>query len=180
MKSLSKICAALAAVVLLASCGSMGTMATNGTGTGLTVGTTNGQASGAALKNLYTQYKTDGKVDLNNVNNLMNMVALATGIQGLKGQTDKSAFYTDFAAGLILGSNNLVNKNTSSAVTGLLGNLVNGNNLNALTSLAGNALTNAANNAATNATSPLASITEKTEGVASTISTLSSIFGMLK
>lgn len=151
--------------------------------TGASLGSTNGQASGAALKSLYSQYKTDGKVDLQNLNNIMNIVALANGIQGLKGIDDKSAFYTDFATGLVLGSNNLVSKSNSSAVTGLLSGLA-GNDLSVLTGLAKNAIGNAAeqsvNSAITNAASTLSNISEKTAGVANTVSTLSSIFGMLK
>lgn len=191
MKILSKMCAAVAAALLVSSCGMMGGMTktepTASYDANQTISASaNGQASGAALKSLYAQYKTDGKVDMKNLNNIMNVVALANGIQGLKGQTDKSAFYKDFAAGLILGSNNLVTNKNSSAVTGLLGTLAN-NNLSALTGLATGAVNNAANNAASaaataagNAATTLSNISEKTEGVANTISTLSTIFGMLK
>lgn len=178
---ISKIFAAVAVAVLFASCGSVGGMAT-----GTSTASTNGQSSGAALKSLYSQYKTDGKIDVSNINNVMSMVALANGIQGLKGMDDKSAFYRDFAAGLILGSNNLISNNNSSAITGLLGGLAN-QDLSALTGAAskaaGNALTGIANSAissaASSASSTFANISEKTEGVAKTVSTLSSIFGML-
>ena len=73
-----------------------------------TAATSNGQAAGVALKALYTQYKADGKLDMGNLTNLMNLTTLATNVQGLKGQSNKSAFYMDFAKGLVLGSNNLV------------------------------------------------------------------------
>lgn len=101
-----------------------------------TTANTNGQAAGAALKSLYSQYKADGKLDMANLNNLMNLATLATNVQGLKGQTNKSAFYKDFAAGLILGSNNLVSNNNSTSVMNGLTNLVNNVDLSGLTAKA--------------------------------------------
>ena len=98
--------------------------------------TTNGQAAGAALKALYTQYKADGKLDMGNLTNLMNLTTLATNVQGLKGQSNKSAFYMDFAKGLVLGSNNLVTESNSSSVMSGLTNLVNNVDLSGLTASA--------------------------------------------
>ena len=176
MKS-TKLFALLAVLVLCLSCGSTGGMAT-----GTSLGATNGQATGAAIKSLYSQYKTDGRIDVTNINNVMNMVAVANGIQGLKGLDDKSSFYKDFAAGLIFGSNNLITNNTSSAITGLLGGLAN-QNLSGLTGMAttsiNNAVSSAVSGVASTASGALSSISDKTAGVANTISTLSSIFGML-
>ena len=65
--------------------------------TAASAATSNGQAAGAALKALYTQYKADGKIDLSNINNIMNLAALANNVKDLKGKTNKSAFYKDFA-----------------------------------------------------------------------------------
>lgn len=102
------------------------------TTTTTTEATSNGKAAGAALKALYSQYKTDGKVDMSNLTNIMNVATLATNIKGLKGETNKSAFYKDFASGLVLGSGNLVNSgNTSSVMSGLT-NLVNNVDLSSL------------------------------------------------
>lgn len=98
-----------------------------------TAATSNGQAAGVALKSLFTQYKTDGKLDMGNLNNLMNLAALATNVQGLKGQTDKTSFYKDFASGLVLGSNNLVNSANSTSIMSGLQNLVNNVDLSGLT-----------------------------------------------
>ena len=98
--------------------------------------TTDGQAAGAALKALYGQYKADGKLDMSNLTNLVNLAALATSVQNLKGQTDKSAFYKDFAAGLITGSNNLVTESNSSSIMSGLTNLVNNVDLSGLTASA--------------------------------------------
>ena len=104
--------------------------------TAASAATSNGQAAGAALKALYTQYKADGKIDLSNINNIMNLAALANNVKDLKGQTNKSAFYKDFAAGLILGSNNLVTNNNSTSVMNGLTNLVNNVDLSGLTAKA--------------------------------------------
>lgn len=94
--------------------------------------TVNGQAAGAALKSLYGQYKVDGKLDMSNLSNIMNLTTLATNVQGLKGQTDKSAFYKDFASGLILGSGSLVTAKNSSNVMSGLTSLVNNVDLSGL------------------------------------------------
>ena len=98
--------------------------------------TSEGQAAGVALKALYGQYKTDGKLDMSNLANLMNLAALATSVQNLKGQTDKTTFYKDFVKGLITGSNNLVNENNSTSIMSGLQNLVNNVDLSGLTASA--------------------------------------------
>ena len=112
------------------------TTETTTTETATTAATTNGQAAGAALKALYSQYKADGKLDMGNLTNLMNLATLATNVQGLKGQTDKGSFYKDFAAGLVLGSNNLVNNTNSTSIMSGLQNLVNNVDLSGLTAKA--------------------------------------------
>lgn len=98
--------------------------------------TSDGQAAGVALKALYGQYKADGKLDMSNLTNLMNLAALATSVQNLKGQTDKTTFYKDFAKGLISGSNNLVNAGNSTSIMSGLQNLVNNVDLSGLTASA--------------------------------------------
>ena len=101
-----------------------------------TTATTNGQAAGVALKALYTQYKADGKLDMGNLTNLMNLTTLATNVQGLKGQSDKGTFYKDFASGLVLGSSNLVTSTNSTSVMSGLTNLVENVDLSGLTASA--------------------------------------------
>jgi hypothetical protein len=98
--------------------------------------TSDGQAAGVALKALYGQYKADGKLDMSNLTNLMNLAALATSVENLKGQTDKTTFYKDFVKGLITGSNNLVNENNSTSIMSGLQNLVNNVDLSGLTASA--------------------------------------------
>ena len=82
--------------------------------------TASGKAAGVALKALYTQYKADGKVKLSNLNNVANLTTLATNLQELKGKSNKTQFYKDFASGLINGSGDLVTeKNSSTVMTSL-------------------------------------------------------------
>ena len=132
---LTKIFAAAALVLMTASCGVLGSGSTQSA----SAGTTGGQASGAALKNLYTQFQADGKLDVSNINNVVNLATLANGIQGLKNQDDKSAFYADFAKGLVLGSGNLISNTTAPSITNTLSGLAN-TDLSALTNAASAAL----------------------------------------
>jgi hypothetical protein len=101
-------------------------------------GTLNGKAAGAALKDLYSQYKTDKKLDMSNLNNIMNLATLANNIKGLKNVSNKSAFYKDFISGLIKGSDNLVNESNGSTIMQGLTNLVKSTDLSGLTDVAGN------------------------------------------
>lgn len=104
--------------------------------------TTNGQAAGAALKSLYTQFKSAGKLDMSNLTNIMSLATLATNIKGLKQQSDKTSFYKDFATGLVVGSNNLVTNANSTAVMSGLSNLVNNVDLSVLQGKATDVLSN--------------------------------------
>lgn len=186
MKKLKMFAVLMTAVMMLSSCSILGGLGgSTATATGVSANV-DGQASGAALKNLYTAYKADGKVDMSNISNILNVVTLAKNIQGLKGQEDTSDFYRDFGIGLVAGSNNLVTNKTSSPVTNTLGALASSTDLSALTSLATTAATQAVLNStstantAASAASALSSVTESTAGVANTLSSLSSIFSLLK
>ena len=120
-------------VLTVASCGVLGQSSTTATtATTAVSGSTNGQQAGAALKTLYTQYKTDGKLDVTNLNNIISLATLAKNVEGLKGVSDRTSFYKDFAAGLISGSNNLVTQTNSNAVMNGLTSLVNNVDLSAL------------------------------------------------
>lgn len=78
---------------------------------------TSGQATGTALKSLYTQYKADGKkLDMKNAKNMLSLASLATSISGLKDTTKDSSFYKEFATGMVAGSSNLVTTSTSDNV----------------------------------------------------------------
>lgn len=130
--------------------------------TATTAATTNGQAAGAALKALYSQYKTDGKLDMGNLTNIMNLAALANNVKDLKGQTNKSAFYKDFATGLVSGSGSLVSSTNSNNVMNGLTNLVNNVDLSSLQGKATDVVSNVKNKgteALTNANQIATSVT---------------------
>ena len=118
--------------------------ATTETTTSTTEATTNGKAAGAALKALYAQYKADGKIDMSNLTNIMNVATLANNVKGLKGQSNKGEFYKDFASGLVMGSGSLVNESNTSSVMDGLTNLVNNFDLSGLQDKATSAVTTAA------------------------------------
>ena len=178
-----KIFGFIAVAALLVSTVSCGVLGMGGNSDG----SVNGQTSGAALKSLYSQYKTDGKVDLANLNNVISMAQLVNGIQGLKNVDDKSKFYGDFAAGLILGSNNLVTQQTSNPVTSTLQGLVQGTDLTAIAaaglaaaaqSKQGQQAQQTATTASNNVANTVQAISETTAGVTNTLSSLATIFNM--
>ena len=73
---------------------------------------TSGQQSGVALGALHAQYKADGKVDMTNFTNILNIAIVANAAQTLKEQTEGGQYYKDFSKGLIVGSNELVSETT--------------------------------------------------------------------
>ncbi len=178
------------------ACISMSSCALLGKSTTATA-SSSGQTSGAALKSLYTQYQTDGKIDMGNMNNVLNIISLTNGIQGLKNVDDRSAFYSDFASGLILGSGNLVTETTSGTITNTLSTLAQ-TDLSGIISAASDVKSDAqeaAAQAATTASTAVANkakeaeakvqgaietINETTTGVSNVVSSLNSIFGMFE
>lgn len=178
MKALSFIAAVSATALIITSCGvfckttaSTDSAAATTSTTSATTGTANGQAAGVALKSLYGQYKADGKMDMTNLTNLINIATLANNVKGLKGQTDKSSFYKDFAAGLILGSNNLVSQNNSESVMNGLTNLVNNVDMSGLQNMASN-LANKAEGAAEKANTAV----ENASTIATSVSNILNLF----
>ena len=115
------------------------------------------------------------------------MAQLVNGIQDLKNVDDKSKFYGDFAAGLILGSNNLVTQQTSNPVTSTLQGLVQGTDLTAIAaaglaaaaqSKQGQQVQQTATTASNNVANTVQAISETTAGVTNTLSSLATIFSM--
>ena len=185
----------LAMCLMTTSCGIFGIGTKNGSAS------VSGQASGAALKSLYSQYQTDGQIDITNLNNIIMLAQLSNGIQGLKGVDDKSEFYNEFAQGLILGSDRLVTKNTAGTVTNTLQSLVSGTDLSTIAAAGvlavagaeqtGAQTTQTAKQTVQETTTQVSSaaketvseavemIEDATDEVSSTISSLTSIFGLL-
>lgn len=184
-----------AVCLMTSSCGIFGIGTKNGSAS------VSGQASGAALKSLYSQYQTDGQIDITNLNNIIMLAQLSNGIQGLKGVDDKSEFYNEFAQGLILGSDRLVTKNTAGTVTNTLQSLVSGTDLSTIAAagvlaVAGAEQTGAqttqtakqtvqetstqvSSSAKETVSEAVEMIEDATDEVSSTISSLTSIFGLL-
>ena len=136
--------------------------------------TVDGKAAGVALRALFTQYKADGKFDMGNLNNLLNLTSLANNIQGLKGQTNKGAFYKDFASGLVMGSNNLVTEQNTTSVMDGLTNLVNNVDLSGLTQKAEETQATVAEKVASATTKANTAVTNATE-IASAVTNILNI-----
>jgi hypothetical protein len=139
--------------------------------TTVNVATSNGQTAGVALKALLAQYKADGKkLDMSNINNLLNLTSFANSVKDLKGQSNKGTFYKDFVKGLISGSGNLVNNTNSTSVMSGITNLVNNVDLSGLTQKA--------EDTASNATSAIASaLTGASEKANTAVSNATEIAG---
>ncbi len=89
---------------------------------GASEATSVGQKCGSAIRNLYNQYKADGKMDIKNIKNITAMATLATNVNAIKENIKNTDFYKDLANGLIAGSQNIINKeNVEQVVTSLAG-----------------------------------------------------------
>ena len=137
----------------------------------------NGSSAGLALLNLYTSYKSAGKLDLSNAANISSLITLASNIKGLGSQTKSST--KSFLSGLISGSKNLVNKKNSASVLSSLTSLANVD----LSSLASTAASSAASKAASGLLSKMTGTASTAKSTASSAATsaassiLSSMFG---
>lgn len=133
---MKKLLVFVAASLLLASCGMLSstpsqstTTTTTTTPAATTASTSNpaatqGQTAGNAIKNIYAQYKADGKFDISNMNNIANTALLIGSCQGLKSNAKDSNYWKSFTSGLILGSDQLVKEDIADAVTQELQTLV--------------------------------------------------------
>lgn len=99
---------------------------------GASEATSVGQKCGNAVKNLYNQYKADGKLNLKNISNIASLATIATNATQIKDNIKNADFYKDLTNGLITGSQNLINKeNVEQVVTSLTNT-----DLSALTNIA--------------------------------------------
>ena len=128
MKKVLSIIASLALVAVIAtSCSIAQSLA------GL--GSSNGITAGNVLTSLLSQSQNTGKLDTSDLNTMINLATLASSIQGLKGNVNNSNVFTDFAQGLVLGSNNKISKANSSTITTILAGLANNVDLSSLASV---------------------------------------------
>jgi len=158
MRKIKFLVAAAAIILSLSGCSVLKSVASNALSTG-----TN---TGSALSSLYQIFKSSGSIDLSNVNNIISLGKIITGANSL---TDATSSFTDkFTSGLINGSSSLINNSNVSSVI---------NGLKTISNIDTSAITAAAASAATGAATQLSS---STAGVSSTLSSLNSIFNLLK
>ena len=105
-----------------------------------------GKGFGTSLASLYTAYKSAGKLDLNNANNLLNLATLATNAAAIKGNLKNTTFYKDFAAGAVGSTAMITNSNVNTLI-----NTVSGLDLNSLVTNTKNNVSNATTTSTTNA-----------------------------
>lgn len=148
--------------VVLTSCSTLGSVAssTAGTTTATSEAYTNGQGAGTALKNLYTQYKSAGKIDMSNLSNIASVLTLTESCKTLKGAVKGSGTYTDFSKGLIANSANLVTTANSETV------------MESLTSSLSNIDTSSLSNAVSKGTTTV----ENASSIANSVSNIFSLF----
>ncbi|MBQ7697179.1 MAG: hypothetical protein IJT35_01170 [Paludibacteraceae bacterium] len=119
--------ASLVALLVLSSCSALKGTSSNANTVASAVSSatsSDGMAAGQALSAIYKQYKADGKYDYTNLNNALNTIKLLQSCQNLKSNAKNSTYWKNFAAGLVLGSNNLVTDQLSGTVTNSLNSLV--------------------------------------------------------
>jgi len=163
MKIKSLIAAFAAIIFTCTSCGVTGSTSSTANPT------KNGTSVGTALLGLYTQYKTDGKLDLSNVTNLANLATIANNIGGLKdtASSTASSFLDLFKSGLIKGSTNLVNNANADSVINILTKLSN-TDLSSLTKAAAGAATG------------ISTISNASKDVSTAVNSVTSILNMFK
>lgn len=129
---MKKVVFALAAVILMTSCGVMKNSsnssqptASSSQQTSQQSATTAGQGAGNALLALYNQYKADGnKFDYQNMQNILNTVTLVANCEGLKSNYKNKEYLSDFGKGMIASSLGLVTQNNVESVTSSLADMV--------------------------------------------------------
>ena len=84
------------ATLAIASCSSMQNIASSNSAASLS-----GQQCATATKSLYNKYKSTGKIDLTQSDNVMNVLAVATAYNQLKANKGDSSYRKAFAQGAI-------------------------------------------------------------------------------
>ncbi len=127
---MKKVIFAVAATLLMSSCGITRTTSSNtatpqaATATPAQTAVSAGQGAGNALLNLYNQYKADGKYDYQNMQNILNTVTLIANCEGLKSNYKDTEYLKDFGKGMIASSLGLVTQNNVETVTNSLVEMV--------------------------------------------------------
>lgn len=115
MKKIS-ILLLFAAVLSMVSCNTMSDLANSES-----AATASGTSCGKLMSEMYSGYKTVGKVDLTNSNTLLNVIEMGGYYKTLKTHENDAAYKKAFAAGLVTGSNKLITtENAMSTVESIL------------------------------------------------------------
>ena len=159
MKKLS-IVAALTAIILLVSCGTMN----NGTTTSAAF--TSGKGFGTSLTALYNSYKSAGKLNLNDATNLLNLASLATYASAIKGNAKNTTFYKEFAAGAVASSNLITANNVASIISSVINTDI-------------NSIVNAARSGNTNTNTNTTTTTNTNNNTTAAVNTLTSVLNAM-
>lgn len=147
------------------------TTTTTAATTTTTTAATYGQGAGAAIMNLYRQYKTDGKFDAANANNIINALQLMANCTSLKENYKDKTYMAEYSQGLILGASGLIN-------TGNVENVVNN-----LTTIAGEkmeAATSKTNEALSQAATTTSNVLTQAATVANSASSIANLLSLFK
>jgi len=150
----------MAGFILFAACGSTSSSSSTSKPSSSTSSATTsvaynaGRDVGSSMLSLYNQYKSAGKLDMQNMNTYLQILTLATAIQNNKDnlKTPNTTFYTQFVSGAVLGTQNKLS--TSNA--GVMINTLMGLNLGGITSAGSGS--NVSTSTATNVLSGLTTI----------------------
>lgn len=114
------------ATLLATSCSFLNSAASSNT-----VAQASGQTCGSAMQGLYSSYRSTGRIDLTQGNNLNNALAVATAYTNLKQNKDSESYRRSFINGLIASSAGLI---TSANATAFVDQLLASAGLNGINS----------------------------------------------
>lgn len=115
---LSLLAIAIAGIIVFGACNNTTTSGVSGSTSSPAY--TSGQTMGSSLFNLYTMYKQNGKIDITNVNTMLQLAQLATATTNIKENLKNTDFYLSFVQGAILGSQQKITQNNASGVINAL------------------------------------------------------------
>lgn len=187
MKTKSFIAVIMTLALTFASCGSTSTSSNPLAAlSAQSAAYTSGQSAGTALRALYTQYKTNGKIDMTNLATLTHILTLTNSCQTLKNAQKGTGAYADFTKGLMMGSNNLVNQTNTETVVSNLTNVINKVDTSSLTNAinqgsnkvntAVNTAVEKGNAAIENATAKGSAVVENASSIANSITSIVNLF----
>ncbi len=110
---LSLLAIAIAGIVVFGACDNTTSTAASSTTSPAYVA---GQTFGSSLLNLYSMYKQNGKIDVTNVNTMLQLAQLATATNNIKNNLKNTDFYLSFVQGAVLGSQQKITQNSAGSI----------------------------------------------------------------